>query len=70
MDEKLKSDSHVTEDTFQIKIFPSLVRKNTNICLVGILKMKRNVVLKSKFCFLEKQVYFRVFETCNCKLMS
>ena len=32
----LKSDSHVSENFCQIKIFPSLVRKNTIICLFGV----------------------------------
>ena len=32
----LKSDSHVPENFCQIRIFPSLVRKNTIICLFDI----------------------------------
>ena len=32
----LKSDSHVPENFCQIKIFPSHVRKNTMICLLGV----------------------------------
>ena len=36
----LKSDSHLPENFFQIKIFPSLVSKNTIICLFGIWKWK------------------------------
>ena len=30
----LKSDSHVSENFYQIEIFLGLVRKNTMICLV------------------------------------
>ena len=30
-----KSDSHVSENFCQVKIFPSLVRNNTIICLLG-----------------------------------
>ena len=32
----LRSDSHVLEKFYQIKFFPSLVRKNTIICLFGV----------------------------------
>ena len=32
----LKLDSHVSENFCQIKIFLSLVRKNTIICLFGV----------------------------------
>ena len=32
----LKSDSHVPENFCQIKKFPSLVQKNTIICLFGV----------------------------------
>ena len=32
----LKSDSHVSEKFCQIKIFPSVVRKNPIICLSGV----------------------------------
>ena len=32
----LKSDSHVSENCCQIKIFPSLIRKNTIIRLFGV----------------------------------
>ena len=32
----LNSDSHIYEDFCQIKIFPSLVQKNTIICLSGV----------------------------------
>ena len=32
----LKSNSHVSENFCQIKIFYSLVRKNTIICLFGV----------------------------------
>ena len=32
----LKSDSHVSENFCQIKIFPSLVQKNTIICLFDV----------------------------------
>ena len=32
----LKSDSHVSEKFCQIKVFPSLVQKNTIICLFGV----------------------------------
>ena len=31
---ELKSDSHVPEIFCQIKVFPSLVQKNTVVCLV------------------------------------
>lgn len=34
----LKCDSNVAEDFCQIKLFPSLNSKNTNICLVRILR--------------------------------
>ena len=32
----LKSDSHVSETFVKFQIFPSLVRKNTIICLLGV----------------------------------
>ena len=35
-EQSLKSDSFVSENFCQIKIFPNLVRKNTIICLFGI----------------------------------
>ena len=34
----LKLNSHVAGDLFQIKHFPNLFRKSSNICLAGILK--------------------------------
>ena len=36
----LKSDSHVSENFCQMKVFPSLVWKNTIICLFGVSKWK------------------------------
>ena len=36
IESSLKSDSHVSENFCQIKIFPSHVRKNTIICLSGV----------------------------------
>ena len=33
---ELKSDPHVPENFCQIKIFPSHVRKNAMICLLGV----------------------------------
>ena len=33
---KLKSDSHVPDNLYQIKIFPILVRRSTIICLFGV----------------------------------
>ena len=32
----LKSGSHVSENVYQIKMFTSLLRKNTIICLLGV----------------------------------
>ena len=31
------SDCHNAEDFCQIKLFPSIVRQNTSICLIGVL---------------------------------
>ena len=36
----LKADSHVGDDFCEIKLFPCLVGKYTNICLIGALKWK------------------------------
>lgn len=36
----LKSDSHAGEGFCRIKLFPSVVRKNNNICFLGVLKEK------------------------------
>ena len=33
---RLKSDSHAPENFYQIKTFPSHVRKSTIICLFGV----------------------------------
>ena len=36
----LKSHYHIAEDFYQIKLCYNLIRKNTNICLVGVLRSK------------------------------
>ena len=56
----LNLDSHYEEGFYQIKLFPSLVRKITNICLVSVLRSKNGFFkkpckfYKCKFCFLER----------------
>ena len=52
----LKSESHFAENLCLIRLFPSLVRKNINICSVGVSKWrkKKKSFHKCKFCFQEK----------------
>ena len=53
----LKSDSHVSENFYQIEIFLGLVRKNTMICLV--LKIENKWILKLQILFSWKKGWFK-----------
>ena len=50
----LKSNSHVAEDFCQVEFFPSFAWKNTNICLIGVLKIKEMDLKSVNFVFLKK----------------
>ena len=59
----LKSDSHVPEYFCQIKIFPSLVQKNTIICLV--FEIENKWILKLQILFSWKTGWFVLTITYN-----
>ena len=50
----LKSHYHIAEDFYQIKLCHNLIRRNTNICLVGVLRWK----WMNKFCFLAQNIHW------------